>query len=190
LFLPLAYSCRIGKTGRCCKDPFPSAPQFFFLYYFPLTSPSLCCLCQCRVLSKSGWWMALTPARGGWRCSTTAPGGRCVMTTGSLQEPMWCAGSWTVGWGCLPLVGLGMAEERIPSGWTTCSALGWKLLFPSAGHGPGETTTVGMERMSVLCAQVRLAPVLSWITWPPEVPSNLKHSLILSCTNCWGQPKD
>lgn len=99
--------------------------------------------------------MALTPARAGWRCFTMVPGGRCVMTTGTSMAPAWSAGSWAAGWRCLPLVGLAMGEEQTPSGWTMYGALGWRLPFPSARHGPGEPTTAGTGKTPALCAQVR-----------------------------------
>lgn len=84
-----------------------------------------------------------------------APGGRCVMTTGTSTEPAWSAGSWAAGWRCLLSVGLATAEEQTPSGWTTYAAPGQRLPFPSARHGPGEPTTAGTAKTPASCARVR-----------------------------------
>lgn len=106
----------------------------------------------------SGWPAAATGARAAWSCTTTAPGGQCVMTAGTCMTPRWCAGSCRVAGRCRPPAGHVSAEAWAPLPWTTWSVWGQRPRCGNAYTVAGSPTTAATTKMLASSAQVGLIP--------------------------------
>lgn len=112
-------------------------------------------LCVLLASTKYNWWTVATAVRAGWRCTTTALGAPCAMTTGTWWMPTWCASSWTAGSLSPWAAALTLAKAQVSSCWTTWTAEGMKRSSASATVWAGASTTVTTMRMWVLPAEVQ-----------------------------------
>ena len=75
-------------------------------------------------VKKCAWWEGLVHMQGVWRCSTTEPGGLCVIMAGTYRKPQSSVVNWAMAEPWLYL--LLMEEEVVQFGITMWNAVAVK----------------------------------------------------------------
>ena len=97
--------------ARSCHDVYPASPNVMCI----VSCISLCCIklisfifvCDKEVnmlvlhnitqllvqMVNCDWWEVTFPMKAEWRSVSTMSGALCVMTTGTVMMPLWCADS-------------------------------------------------------------------------------------------------